>query len=658
MTPPDLAATLEKERHRWLYLKAIYEMTNSDTSVKVTTHRIFRVMGIEEQQARLAQWYLKEQGLIKGTILMPSAVPLREWARITPAGVAMYEQVLKHQASQERAKMEEPKGFQPSQPQVTHNHFHAPVGVVQNGENHATIVVPATGGGVLQQTEARNTAQKLLPLTEESSLKEQFLPTLEKQLQHVGLKGPQVKTALKRLNQPAVLGLVTKLASVDDVREAVMEALNYPADLSEEDPKVVEASLICLALLRTVLIVTAPSLHQALTADLQTLGNVALLFPGLGAVMEEHRQRKAALLRSSEKDISRLLQRAGQQNMQVTFSSNGRPVFSGEAVVTLHLPHHQFLEARQWMDSNEGEPLTLSWAAGPMTMTYGDPELDAMLIPSEKFDLKLHPPVMEYHLRLKVRNGTEARVLPAIMIMQGKQRTLKFGHSRFSVDITSPDEGKKAKFNLSYHTGPHPLPAEDEVLLEGLLLLLSPSGQALILSAKNPRTGEVITVPEPTVFLNRPKDARHGKFLQPIKIHLTLLRLVQFAVKHGFDQQTLTMPEQLNTEQTDILLTLQRTMETLHSPRQQTFTATLQKDVYEMGTVDWSSAEVVHTVHFQLGEAIFVAEQPINQLKLLSTRRSKADYLLEFEGQLGGGTIEVLTETEAEQRLPQFTANL
>lgn len=641
MTSSDLVPVLERQRHRKLYLKAIYELTSADTSVKVATHRIFTHAGLDMEQGRLAQWHLKEQGLVKGNIMVPSAQPPKEWAQITLAGVEIHERATEDEATSPAA----------APVHVTHNHFHGSVGVVQQGENHATVMLATADGPVLQQAAVQDTVQRILPMPEPSSLSAQFFPMLEKQLQHVGLKTQQVKATVRNLDKPAVLNLLFRLTSVDDIRETVTQAMAYPNGLSQDDPRVLETSLICMALLRTVLILTAPDTHHALRADLQTLSDVRLLFPGLGTILEEHRQRKDAPIQTSQADISRMLQRAGQHDLKIMLSAQGEIEFCGTAQATLHLPLHHLKSVQQWMRSNQGESLTLSWSQGPMTMTYGDPELDALLIPSTKFDLKFNPKVKQFELRLRVSNGTQSRVLPATITLQGKQKKLHIGHERFCIEINSPDKGKRVKVNLSYHVGQHPLTMEDETLLEGLLLLLRPGGQALILSAKDAETGETITVSEPTAFINTPPSAKQEGFILPIEIHLTLLRLAQMAVKQGVDLETLIIPDHFTAEQIDILLIIKRTMETLHVSRKQTFSIPFSKELQNLGTVDWTTTVMAHNAHFQLGDTVFVAQQDIRNLLLLSKNKKGRETTLEFEGEMGGGTLEVLTVDEAFRRL-------
>lgn len=495
--------------------------------------------------------------------------------------------------------------------------------------------------------------KQLLPHLTSPLVKKKLFTEFERQLQYVHVSSSQIQYVQKQLEQPACLRNLVKLTTVEDVRSEVVRALDFPENLPADDPRALEASLSTLALLRALVVVTAPDPHHALTADLQvlSLSNAESIFPGLGAILGEHQRRKKAPLTTSGEAIARLLQRAGQSDLQVTLSADGPLQLSGTARATLHLPSGHLEAVKQWMTEQQSETLVLKWADG-MRMSYGDPELDALLVPQGKFNMHIALQPVVYTLRLKVSNGTEARVLPAAMTFHpgGKGRTLSVGHERFMLKIHSPDEHQKVTVQVAYNAGQYALPPEDESLLEGLLLLMRPGGQALILRGENSVTGHVVEVDTPRPFIQMPQTAQDQEFLTPVELHLTLLRLTQLAIKRGFDPLSLTIPEHFDNDEIEGLLNVRRMLQRDEENRKVVFSLAVERHTSPQLKPDWGKSVVTHRSVFRLGAAYFFAEQPVGELKVLGQKRRKTHAEVTLEGELREGTLEVLTEGQFEEK--------
>lgn len=493
--------------------------------------------------------------------------------------------------------------------------------------------------------------QQVMPLLLQPVTKKRLFKEFDKQLGYLKVSQEQRRYILRQLEQPACLRQLVTLVNVEEVRLEVLRALEYPTDLPQDDLRMVEAALTTFALIRALRIVTAPDQHHALSADADTLNRIEAFFPGLDVILEGHRKRQQAPLQSSIETITSLLTKTKQDALQVIVSADGVPQFTGRAKVQFKLPDHYREAAAQWVSEPQSERLVLQWQENDMRVTTGDAELDKLLFPQQAFNLHLVLKPVVYDIRLRVRNGTESRVIPAQMALhrRGKDKVLHVGNERMKVEIHSPDDQGKVTIRHSYHTGQLPLPPEDETLLESLLLLLSPGGSAAILSGINPETGHQINVENPQAFLRMPELADHSQYIVPIDIHLTLLKMGQLAVKHGFDPLSLHTPEHLNAEQYQALQAMKEILrgQTSFPDYSLRLTMEVAREVYPQ--ISWKMSKIAHRAVFRLGEAYFIINQPINDIQVIKKRRNKKSLEVDLEGNLGRGHLTVADHAEAER---------
>ncbi|MBZ9753574.1 hypothetical protein K7W42_22340 [Deinococcus sp. HMF7604] len=243
----------------------------------------------------------------------------------------------------------------------------------------------------------------LAPWTRREALK-----VIRENLQTTCSTRQQADDLFNRVKNAGVLKKISRLKSLKEIHSTVTDAVQISG---VTDPQNLEALLVTHALLAAVVQVTGKTANERLTGEMQLNTYLVQQMPEFAKLVGDAQRRREAPGVSANHDISDLLIRAGQKDMEITVKQGQRPKVSGKALLHISLMGENAKALERWQEGGMRDSLSLSSNEDELSMSYGLKELDDWLLPPAKdLRVEVREALVETDVRLRLNAGEESKL--------------------------------------------------------------------------------------------------------------------------------------------------------------------------------------------------------------------------------------------------------
>lgn len=348
-----------------------------------------------------------------------------------------------------------------------------------------SVSVPLLAGSALKSA-ANSAFRSALPHLLNPWTRKRTLDLLHRELLSSCVSTEQANDLFLRVRDDRTLKRIAALRTVEEVHQLVGSVI-HPLGLA--DPQQQEALILTRALLSALLQATSPGAHAALTSSLLLDIYLKEALPAFSTLLHDFRRRREHPGLSAQADLAELLQRAGQTRMGVAVFADQPAQVVGQPDVEVQITGRNAELFRQWARGGQGATLSLKSEDGEVSVSYGHPELDRMLLPDvsgKPVQYEISEVKTSFRARVRVSAPDEQDVYSAVTIAYAphtREIDVQFGEAECLVRfrLTHRQEGgMRINVRLHLDSRDRVLPGRYREVLRAMRLLGRPDMQVIL----------------------------------------------------------------------------------------------------------------------------------------------------------------------------------